>query len=86
MGERQIEAFLDKYARKMIANELRMFYGSMEGDIPNHLLDVLKTLDGQTSLSRNADASRSKNRVNHAASRAIKRTDRMGLEMKKAPD
>jgi hypothetical protein len=61
MGERQIEAFLDKYARKMIVNELRMFYGSMEGDIPDYLLDVLKTLDGQTSLSRNADASRTKN-------------------------
>ena len=49
-----------------------MFYGSMEGDIPNHLLDVLESLDGQTSLSRNADVSRSKNKVNHAASRAIK--------------
>ena len=76
MGERQIEAFLDKHARKMIADELRMFCGPMEGDIPNDLLDVLTKLDGQTSLSRNANASRSKNRVNHAASRAIKRTDR----------
>lgn len=56
MEERQIEAFLNKHARKMIADELRVLYGSMEGDIPNHLLDILKTLEGQTSLSRNADA------------------------------
>jgi hypothetical protein len=56
MGERQIEAFLDKYARKMIADELRLFFGGMTGDIPPYLLDVLKTLDGQTKLSRDDDA------------------------------
>ena len=51
-----MEAFLDEYARKMIANELRMFYVRMTGGIPPYLLDVLKTLDGQTKLSRDADA------------------------------
>ena len=40
----------------MIADELRLFYGRMEGDIPTYVLDVLKIMDGQTSLSRNADA------------------------------
>ncbi len=56
MEERRIEAFLDALARKMIADELRLFYGRMEGDIPPYLLDVLKTMDGQTKLSRDADA------------------------------
>ena len=51
MQERQIEAFLDTYARKLIADEIRVFYGSMEGDPPKHLLDVLKTLDGQTNVT-----------------------------------
>jgi hypothetical protein len=52
MEERRIEAFLDTLARKMIADELRLFYGRMEGDVPTYLLDVLKTMDGQASQSR----------------------------------
>jgi len=56
MMKRRTEVFLDELARKMIADELRLFYGRMEGDIPTYVLDVLKIMDGQTSLSRNADA------------------------------
>jgi len=47
-----MEAFLDTLARKMIADELRLFYGRMEGDIPTYLLDVLKTMDRQANQSR----------------------------------
>ncbi len=56
MEERRIEAFLDKLARKRIADELRLFYGRMEDDVPKYLPDVLKTVDGQTNLSRDTDA------------------------------
>jgi len=52
MEARRIEAFLDTLARKMIADELRLFYGRMEDDIPTYLSDVLKTMDGQTNQSR----------------------------------
>ncbi len=45
MEERRIKAFLDTLARKMIADELRLFYGRMEGDVPTYLLDVLKIMD-----------------------------------------
>jgi len=46
---------LDKYARKMISNELRLFYGSIQGDVPEYVLDVLKALDGQTRPSHDTD-------------------------------
>jgi hypothetical protein len=49
------EAILDKYARKMISNELRLFYGSIQGDVPEYVLDVLKALDGQTRPSHDTD-------------------------------
>jgi hypothetical protein len=52
MEERRTEAFLDTLARKMIADELRLFYCRMEGDIPTYLLDVLKTMEGQANQSR----------------------------------
>ena len=55
MEKHPIEAFLDNRTRKMIADEFRLLYGSVEGDIPQYMLDLLKTLDGQTQLSRATD-------------------------------
>jgi len=48
MEKHPIEAFLDKRAGKMISHEFRLLYGSIEGDIPQYMLDFLKTSDGQT--------------------------------------
>jgi hypothetical protein len=62
MENRRIEAFLDNHARKVIANELRLLYGSTQGDIPECLQNVLKTLDRQTRPSRDADT---KIRIRH---------------------
>jgi hypothetical protein len=56
MEKRRIEAFLDNQARKMIADELRLLYDSIEGDIPKCFQDILKILDGPTHPSRDADA------------------------------
>jgi hypothetical protein len=47
MEKHPIEALLENHARKMIADEFRLLYGSIEGDIPQCILDVLKTLDEQ---------------------------------------
>jgi hypothetical protein len=55
MENRRIEAFLDNQARKVIADELRLLYGSTRGDIPECLQNVLKILDRQTRPSRDAD-------------------------------
>jgi hypothetical protein len=53
------EAILDKYARKMISPELRLFYRSIQGDVPEdvpeYVLDVLKALDGETRPSHHTD-------------------------------
>ena len=55
MEKRPLEAFLDNHAQKMIADEFRLLYGSIEGDIPQYILDLLKTLDGQTQPSCDTD-------------------------------
>jgi hypothetical protein len=55
MEKHRIEAFLDTLARKMIADELRVFYGSIEGNNPQLIFDVLSNLDRQTNLSHDAD-------------------------------
>jgi hypothetical protein len=55
MKNSRIEAFLDKHVRKAIADELRLLYGSIQGDVPERLHKVLKTLEGQTRPSRNLD-------------------------------
>jgi hypothetical protein len=39
----------------MIADEFRLLYGSIEADIPQCILDVLKTLDEQTHPSHDTD-------------------------------
>jgi hypothetical protein len=62
MENRRLEAFLDEYARKMIANEHGLLYEAIEGDFSNCFLDVLQPLDGQTRPSHEADAkSRTRN-------------------------
>jgi hypothetical protein len=48
-------AILDKYARKMISTKLRLFYRSIQGDVPEYVLDVLKALDGETRPSHHTD-------------------------------
>jgi len=55
MEKRPIEALLDNHARQMIADEFRLLYGSIEGDIPQYILELLKSLDGQTHPSRDTD-------------------------------
>ena len=55
MEKHPIEALLENRARKMIADEFRLLYGSIEGDIPQYMLDLLKTLDGQTQPSCDTD-------------------------------
>jgi hypothetical protein len=52
MEKHPIEALLENHARKMIADEFRQLYGSIEGDIPQCILDLLKTLDEQTHRRR----------------------------------
>jgi hypothetical protein len=56
MENRRIEVFLDNHVRKVIADELRQLYGSAQGDIPECLQNVLKTLDERVRPPRDADA------------------------------
>jgi hypothetical protein len=44
MEKRQIEAHLDQYARKQIAEELRLLYGAEK--LPEDLLELVDILDG----------------------------------------
>jgi hypothetical protein len=55
MEKHPIEALLENRARKMISDEFRLLYGSIEADIPQCILDVLKTLDEQTHPSHDTD-------------------------------
>jgi hypothetical protein len=55
MEKRPIEALLDNHARKMIADEFRLLYGSIERDIPQYIVELLKSLDEQTHPSRDTD-------------------------------
>jgi hypothetical protein len=62
MESRRLEAFLDEYARTMIANEHGLLYDAIECDFSNCFLDILQTLDEQTRPSHEADAnSRTRN-------------------------
>jgi hypothetical protein len=44
MEKHQIEVHLDQYARKQIAEELRLLYGAKK--LPENLLELVNILDG----------------------------------------
>lgn len=52
MEKHQIEVHLDQYARKQIAEELRLLYGAKK--LPENLLELVHILDGVDMCIDNA--------------------------------